>query len=162
MTQDYIASNEGVISKWWAVKDVEVSGSGLMSRYCLRICLERLRKTTKTSVRIALTTVKIRIHVLYESTQSLCRVVITRASYLKRPEFKPRFGHRLSWLSFLQFSSVPPGKFRNSTINYVTTASFRILSNSLFTYYTFIRRYAIRVTEKASLNKLQTNKREHT
>jgi hypothetical protein len=33
--------------------------------------------------------------------------------------------------------------------------SFQILSRSLFTYHTFIRRYIILVTEKASLNKLQ-------
>jgi hypothetical protein len=36
-------------------------------------------------------------------------------------------------LRFLIFSSVHPGKCRYSTSNQTTTASFRILSNSLFT-----------------------------
>jgi hypothetical protein len=35
-------------------------------------------------------------------------------------------------------------------------ASIRILNNSSFTYHPFIRRYIFLVTEKASLNKLQT------
>jgi hypothetical protein len=38
----------------------------------------------------------------------------------------------------------------------VTTASFHILYNSSLAYHTFIRRYIVRVNEKASLNKLQT------
>jgi hypothetical protein len=38
----------------------------------------------------------------------------------------------LAWRSW--FSSVIPGKFRESTLNETTAASFHILSNSSFTY----------------------------
>jgi hypothetical protein len=44
-------------------------------------------------------------------------VVSTPASYLGSPGFKSRPGDRLSWLRFLWFSSVPPGKFRDSNKN---------------------------------------------
>jgi hypothetical protein len=45
---DCIASNGRVINEWWIGKDVERSGRGLILRYYPEICLERLRKTTKT------------------------------------------------------------------------------------------------------------------
>jgi hypothetical protein len=53
------------------------------------------------------------------------------------------------------FSSVLPGKFRQSTFK---LGHDRLLSNSLFTYRPFIRRYIVWITEKASLNKLQNKK----
>jgi hypothetical protein len=55
------------------------------------------------------------------------------------------------------FFSVPPGKCRNSILNYTSTASFHILSYSSFSYHPFIRRYIVLLTEQASLNKLQIN-----
>jgi hypothetical protein len=57
-----------------------------------------------------------------------------------------------SWLS-----SVPPGKCRDSTLSYATTASFYTHSISSFICHSFIRRSVVRITEKVSLNKLQTN-----
>jgi hypothetical protein len=53
MTEDYIVSNEGMISEWWIGKDVEGSGRGLILREYPRISLEGLRKLQKPSVRIA-------------------------------------------------------------------------------------------------------------
>jgi hypothetical protein len=50
-------------------------------------------------------------------------------------------GDRLSWQRFSLFSSVPPGKSQDSTLNYVTTSSFHILSNSLFTNHPIMGRY---------------------
>jgi hypothetical protein len=58
----------------------------------------------------------------------------------------------------LWFFSVPPGECQDITSNYATTDSFQILSSSLFTYRYFIRRYIVRVAEKASLNKNTTTK----
>jgi hypothetical protein len=54
---------------------------------------------------------------------------------------KARSGDRLSWLRYSWLSSAPPGKYRDSILNYTTTASFHILSNSSFTYHHFIWRY---------------------
>jgi hypothetical protein len=61
-------------------------------------------------------------------------------SYSGGPGFKYRSGDRLSWLKFLWFSSVPPGKCRNSALTYATTASFHVPSHLLFTKYPTIRR----------------------
>jgi hypothetical protein len=48
---------------------------------------------------------------------------------------------------FSWFFSVPPGRFRDSTLNYVTTAAFfHIISNSL-TNYRIIRRYIVWSTD---------------
>jgi hypothetical protein len=44
-------------------------------------------------------------------------VVDTPVSYAVGPGFKSQPGYRLSWLSFLWFSSVPPGKYLCSTLN---------------------------------------------
>jgi hypothetical protein len=57
---------------------------------------------------------------------------------------------------FSCFFRVPPCKCRDNTLNYTTTASFQILSNSSFTYHPFIQRLGpiVSVTEKATLNKL--------
>jgi hypothetical protein len=49
---DYVASNEGVINEWWIGNDGEESGCGLHLTYYPIICMEVLRKTTKTSARI--------------------------------------------------------------------------------------------------------------
>jgi hypothetical protein len=54
------------------------------------------------------------------------------ASYSGAPGFKTLFGYRLSWLQFLCFFSVPPGKFRDIAVNYAATAPFQTL-NSIFT-----------------------------
>jgi hypothetical protein len=79
---------------------------------------------------------------------------ICPASYAGGPGFKYRRRDRLSWLRVFVVSAFPAGKCRNSvpTWSHVTTASFRILSNSSFTYHPFIRRCIIWVSEKASLN----------
>jgi hypothetical protein len=52
----------------------------------------------------------------------------------------------VSWLY-----SVPPGKFRDNTLHRPRLLA-SVLSNSSFTYHTFIRRYIVWVTETASLN----------
>jgi hypothetical protein len=44
---------ESMISEWLIRKNVEGSGGGLILKHYPGICLEGLRKTTKTSVRIA-------------------------------------------------------------------------------------------------------------
>jgi hypothetical protein len=54
------------------------------------------------------------------------------------------------YVGFLSTSS----QMSDSTLHLATTASFNTLSNSSFTYHTFIR-HLVWVTEKASLNKLQ-------
>jgi hypothetical protein len=48
---------------------------------------------------------------------------------------------------FSWFSSVSPGKFWDSTLNLVSTASCRILSNSLFINYLNIQRYRVWATD---------------
>jgi hypothetical protein len=48
---------------------------------------------------------------------------------------------------FLWFSSVHPGKYRYSTLDYVTTASFYILSDFLFINHLITRRYEVRDTD---------------
>jgi hypothetical protein len=66
-------------------------------------------------------------------------VVNIPASYSGIPRFKSRLGDRLSWLRFLWSSSVPPGQCWGSTSNYITTASFHIISSSSFVQNPFIR-----------------------
>jgi hypothetical protein len=69
-------------------------------------------------------------------TKHLGHVVSTPASYSGDPGFKSRPGDsEFSW-----FSSVPPDKFRNSSLNCATTPSFHSISDSSFTYYHFVRR----------------------
>jgi hypothetical protein len=84
------------------------------------------------------------------------KVVNTRASYSAGPEFQSRSGNRLSWLKSFALFAVSPGECWDGTVNDTTTSSFYILSNSSFTYRPFIWNYIVWVTEKASLNKLQT------
>jgi hypothetical protein len=43
-----IAYNIWMIGEWWIVKCVQENGRGLLLKYFLVICLERLRKTTRT------------------------------------------------------------------------------------------------------------------
>jgi hypothetical protein len=64
----------------------------------------------------------------------------TPASYSRGPWFRSRPQNRLSYRGVLWFSSVPPGKFRDSTLNWATIASCHILHNSSFTYHPYIRR----------------------
>jgi hypothetical protein len=56
-------------------------------------------------------------------------VVETPASYSRGPGFTSQPEDRVSCLSFSWFSSVHPGKFRDSTSNYATTISSHILSD---------------------------------
>lgn len=51
---------------------------------------------------------------------------------------------------FSLFSSVSPGKFWDSTLNYAKTDSLHIFYNLSFTSNPFIRRYTVEVTEKVS------------
>jgi hypothetical protein len=58
------------------------------------------------------------------------RVVKTPALCLGGSGFKSRPGHRLSYLMFSWFFSVPPGESRDKTLNYVTSAFFQLLSST--------------------------------
>jgi hypothetical protein len=75
-----------------------------------------------------------------------------KCPYSGGPEFKSRSRNRLSWLRFSWFPSVPPGKYRDSTLNWAKTASFDILSNSSFIDHHIVWRYT-------SLHKPQINKK---
>jgi hypothetical protein len=63
--------------------------------------------------------------------------------------FKSRPEQQLARLRISWFSSAPPGKFRDSALNYSTTAPFHILSNSLSSNHSMIT--------DSVLNKLKTN-----
>jgi hypothetical protein len=52
----------------------------------------------------------------------------------------------------------PPSKCWDNALNLVVAISFDFLFNSSFTCHSFIRHYVARVTEKASLSKLQISK----
>jgi hypothetical protein len=53
MTQDYIASNEKTINKWWIGKDVEGSGRGITEGIIPAFTRRDWEKTSNASVRIA-------------------------------------------------------------------------------------------------------------
>jgi hypothetical protein len=78
----------------------------------------------------------------------LRRIRDVPVSYLGPKTGYPEWG--FPWCSL-----VHPGKFWDSALNYVTTASYHTLSHSLFIYNHFIRRYIVWVIEKTSLNKLK-------
>jgi hypothetical protein len=59
----------------------------------------------------------------HEVTDCRGRVIRTPALYSVGPGFKSRLGDRLSWLRFVVFVSVPPGKRQDNTFNYATVAS---------------------------------------
>jgi hypothetical protein len=76
-------------------------------------------------------------------TEHRGRVVNMPALYLGNPGFKSRPGGRILQLrSFVVFLS-PSRHIRDSILNYATTASFLIPSNSSFTYHPLIRRYIV-------------------
>jgi hypothetical protein len=88
-------------------------------------------------------------------------VVNTPASYSGGSGFKSWPRDRLSWLRFLVVFLSPPGKCWESTL-ILGHAHSHIVSNSYFTNLPSIRRPIFCVTEKASLNKLQRNKDNHS
>jgi hypothetical protein len=66
---------------------------------------------------------------------------------------------RLCWLSFSWFSLVPPDECRHSTLNYATTASYQVLSNSSsFTYNYCISStlYSLVIEKRCEINYLPT------
>jgi hypothetical protein len=85
---------------------------------------------------------------LRENTGSCRRVLNTPASHTRGPGFKSQPEDQLSWLRVSWFSSIPPGKYRDSTLNWTTTA-FYIPCNSSFTH-RFIRYYIVWATKKVS------------
>jgi hypothetical protein len=87
-------------------------------------------------------------------TKSRGRVVITPASYSRGPGFKSQPVDRLCRLEFSWFSSVSPGKWRDSIFSYATAATFHIIFKLPFTHHHFIPRCIIWLTEKVSLDKL--------
>jgi hypothetical protein len=88
------------------------------------------------------------------TTERHGRVVNSPASYLGGPRFKFRPGDRLSWLRFSWFSSVPPGKCRDSTLK---LGHDRFLPHPFQCFIhlsSFHSTLIVLVAEKASLNKL--------
>jgi hypothetical protein len=65
------------------------------------------------------------------SSSNACDFYSGGARFESRPE------HRLSWMRFSWFSSVPPGIFLYSGLKQATTFSFHTPSNSLFTIQAF-------------------------
>lgn len=87
-------------------------------------------------------------------------MVNTHTSYSGGLGFKPRPGDRVSWLRLSRFSSLRPYKCWDSTEEVVHDRFPKhVLSILSFTYYPLIQRYTEQVTEKASLNKLKTNRK---
>jgi hypothetical protein len=102
------------------------------------------------SMFLDLNTVKLDVtwSALRANTGSCRRVLNTPASHTRGPGFKSQPEDQLSWLRVSWFSSVPPGKYRDSTLNWTTTA-FYIPCNSSFNY-RFIRYYIVWATKKVS------------
>lgn len=59
----------------------------------------------------------------------------TTSSYWGGPRFESWPRDWLSWMRFLWFSSVPAGKFWDTTLKWVMTVFFHLFSNSSFTYH---------------------------
>jgi hypothetical protein len=76
-------------------------------------------------------------------------VVNIPASYSGDPVFRSRPGDRLFLRRYFVFFLSSPGKCRDSISNMAMTDSFKIVSNSVFTYHTFSRWFIVWVTEKS-------------
>jgi hypothetical protein len=88
-------------------------------------------------------------------------LVHTRASYREVSHWNFGLENVYSDYIISVVFSVHTGKLHDSALNYSTTASFHVLSNSSFIYHPFIRRYIIWVTEKSYLNKLKMEDEEN-
>jgi hypothetical protein len=77
-------------------------------------------------------------------TERRGRVVGITASYPRDPRVQISVQTPAIPTEFLWFSSFPPGKFWDSTLNEATTASSHILFNSSLTFHPSIRRYIVR------------------